>query len=116
MDSLPPFYVLVSHAPLAGDQVGSSSSYTTFSHPTVEYHYADDQPHALLPRSPDEHVLVLDYDPHRTTSPVVQSLSTNLAVIGVKVTEPPRPATPEEEGPKNDKMYVIETTAFPDEM
>lgn len=113
--SLPPYYVLVSHAPLQTDQTATSASYTSFSHPTVEYHYADDLPHALLPRSPGEHVLVLDYDPHRVSPPVAQSLSTDLAVIGVKVTEAPGAATAEEEGPRNNKIYVLETTTLPED-
>ena len=59
-------------------------------------------------------MLVLDYDPRGGSPPVAQSLSTNLAVIGVKVTEAPGAAT-DEEGPRNDKMYVLETTTMPEE-
>lgn len=59
-------------------------------------------------------MLVLDYDPRRGLPPVASSLSTNLAVIGVKVTEAPGAAT-DEEGPRNDKMYVLDTTTMPDE-
>ena len=97
------------------DPTAPSTSYTTFSHPTVEYHYADDMPNALLPQSPGEHVLVLDYDPHRPMTPVAKSLSTNITVVGVKVAEAPGAPSPEEEGPRNDKMYVLETATLPQE-
>ncbi|KAJ3552001.1 hypothetical protein NM688_g4388 [Phlebia brevispora] len=114
--SLPPYYILVSHPPILADQSApTTASYTTFSHPTVEYHYADDLPHALLPQSSGEHVLVLDYDPNGESVPVAQSLSTELAVTGVKVTEAPGAVTVEEDGLRNNKIYVLETTSIPED-
>lgn len=113
--SLPPYYVLVSQPPVLAEQSAPTASYTTFSHPTVEYHYADDLPHALLPRSPGEHVLVLDYDPYGASCPVAQSLSTDLAVTGVKVTEAPGAATVEDDGLRNKQIYVLETTPIPED-
>ncbi|PSR72396.1 hypothetical protein PHLCEN_2v11739 [Hermanssonia centrifuga] len=112
----PPCYVLVSHCPLAVDSSAPAPSYTLFSHPTIEYHYADDLPHALLPQSPDEHVVVLDYDPALGASPTAHCLSTSLAVVAVKVAEAPGAGLIEEDGPKNSKMYVVQTTTKPDEM
>lgn len=106
--------MLVSHSPTLPSAAGTS---TTFSHPTIEYHYADDSPHSLLPRSPDEHILVLDYDPSSTTAPTAQSLSSELAVKGVKVAAPPRAGTAtSEEGPTNTNIYVIETSITPSDM
>lgn len=114
----PPYYVLVSQAaPPAGSQ-SVGGVYKSFSHPIIQYHYADDHPHALLPQSPNEHVLVLDYDHSDLALPVAQSLSTELAVVGVRVTDAPATATATEDNTafRNNKMYVIETTAVPPEM
>ena len=108
--SEPPSYVLVSHA-LASSSVAGPS--TTLSHATIEYHYADDSPHALLPRTPEEHVLVLDYDPTQVPLPTAQSLSPDLAVKGVKVVDAPGAGVAPDEGPRNNKLYVIETSATP---
>ncbi|KAI0704884.1 hypothetical protein BC835DRAFT_1410224 [Cytidiella melzeri] len=106
----PPFYVLVSHSLTAPSTAGSS---TTLSHPIVEYHYADDSPHNLLPRTNGEHVFVLDYNEAHLTSPTAHSLSSDLAVRGVKVADAPGAGVVADEGPKNNKIYVIETSATP---
>lgn len=93
-----PYYVLISNA-----------SPPALTHPLIQYQYADDSPLALLPRHPDEHVILLDYNPNTsnetiTTSPVahvsVKSLSSRVAVTGIK--------TVEESG---DTMYIVETTS-----
>lgn len=110
--SEPPYYVLVSHTLTLPSAAGTS---TTFSHPTIEYHYADDSPHNLLPQSPEEHVMVLDYDIN-VVCPTAQSLSSELAVKGVKVADAPGAGTTAgEDGPKNTKIYVIETSITPAE-
>ncbi|KAI0815182.1 hypothetical protein BC629DRAFT_1588855 [Irpex lacteus] len=106
----PPSYVLVSHSLTAPSAAGPS---TTLSHATIEYHYADDSPHDLLPRTPGEHVLVLDYDPAHVPAPTAQSLSPDLAVKGVKVADAPGAGVAAEEGPRNNKIYVIETSVTP---
>jgi len=114
----PPHFILVSQSPLPSGSTASRPSYKSFTHPVIEYHYADDLPHALLPQNPQEHVLVLDYDPTNATPPVAQSLSTDLAVLGVKATEAPAsgPATDDSPNPKkNGQIYVIETTQIPSE-
>ena len=112
--SEPPYYVLVSHTLTLPSVAGTS---TTFSHPTIEYHYADDSPHNLLPRSPDEHVLVLDYEPMASGTVPAQSLSQELAVKGVKVVDAPGASiAATEDGPRNPKIYVIETSMTPQEM
>ncbi|EIN13523.1 hypothetical protein PUNSTDRAFT_41077 [Punctularia strigosozonata HHB-11173 SS5] len=100
----PPCYILVSHptAPAAG----SSATVSSFSHPAIEYNYADDSPMMLLPRHPDEQVLILDYDPADPINPGVKSISSSLAVTGVKVADAPGAG----EAQENDKMYIIETT------
>lgn len=108
----PPYYILVSHSPL-----DSQNTSSTLSHPVVQYHYADDSPLALLPHTPDEHVLVLDYTDLTSSGvdsasvPTVKSISRNLAVTGVKVSEAPGAATAHEELQinRNDKMYIVET-------
>lgn len=110
----PPYYVLVSHTLTLPSVAGTS---TAFSHPTIEYHYADDSPHNLLPRALDEHTLVLDYDPSCFVHPTAQSFSQELAVKGVKVADAPGASTAAvEDGPKNTKIYVIETSVAPSEM
>lgn len=80
-------------------------------HPTIQYHYQDDSPLALLPQHPDEHVLVLDYDPDSTTQPTVQSLSKTLVTTGLRIEEAPGAAAADA---KNDRMYIVETTEFED--
>lgn len=112
----PPYYVLVSQAPLQTTPSAAGPSFKSFGHPTIEYHYADDLPHALLPQSAQEHVLVLDYDPTNVTPPRAQSLSTELAVVGVQVADAPAASSTADDSPnpkKNSKIYVIETTAIP---
>lgn len=110
LSSEPPYYVLISHSLPLPSTVGPT---TTFSHPTIEYHYADDSPHNFLPRTPEEHVIVLDFDPSDSTAPTAQSLSLDLAVKGVKVADAPGASTTNEDGPMNKKMYVIETSTSP---
>ncbi|TDL28681.1 hypothetical protein BD410DRAFT_781205 [Rickenella mellea] len=95
-----PYYILLSQP---------SSSLV---HPAIQYHFADDPPISLLPSSPGETVLVLDYDPSSSNPPAAQSLSTNTAVTSVKVTDAPGAAVAKEGEPKrNDKMFIIETIA-----
>ncbi|KAI0094688.1 hypothetical protein BDY19DRAFT_36437 [Irpex rosettiformis] len=106
----PPSYVLISHCLTSPSVAGPS---TTLSHATIEYHYADDSPHDLLPRTPGEHVLVLDYDPAQVPLPTAQSLSPDLAVQGVKVADAPGAGVTPDEGPRNNKIYVIETSVIP---
>jgi hypothetical protein len=109
----PPFYILLSHSTVRDDETPSSTSLKTLGHPIIQYHYADDSPLALVPQNPDEHVLVLDYDPSSTPSnvPTVKSISRTMAVTGVKVSEAPGAAAAHEELKikRNDKMYILET-------
>lgn len=110
----PPYFILVSHSPVPSSTL-SASSPATFSHPTIEYHYADDSPHDLLPKYPGEHVLVIDHSPvHGTTA--VHSLSAEIAVTGLKVTDAPGASVAENGASKNDRMYVLETIAMPEEV
>ncbi|KII93521.1 hypothetical protein PLICRDRAFT_35743 [Plicaturopsis crispa FD-325 SS-3] len=108
--SEPPFYVLVSHSSLSNISPSTAQS-ASLAHPTIQYHYADDSPLTLLPQSPSEHVLVLDYDPGATNAPVVNSLSRGLVVSGLKVAEAPGAAAVADDEPgRNDRMYILETT------
>ncbi|KAL1952027.1 hypothetical protein VTO73DRAFT_1176 [Trametes versicolor] len=107
----PPRYLLVSHGQSLSNPAAPAT--TSLSHPVIEYHYADDAPTSLLPQ-PGEHVLVLDYDPARPASPTVKSLSPDLAISAVKVTDAPGAAVAGEPPFRsNNNMYVIETTTKP---
>ena len=58
----------------------------TLTHPTIQYQFRDDPPLSL----PDsQHVLVMDYDPAVPDDVRVQSLSHQLAVTAVRVTDAP---------------------------
>lgn len=108
----PPYYVLVSQSSLAG---GNGPSATTLGHPCIQYHYTDDSPLALLPQSSDEHVLILDhYASDRV--PIMKSISRDLAVTGIKVSEAPgaNAAHDELKIQRNDKMYILETCSTTD--
>ncbi|KAI0932294.1 hypothetical protein AcW2_000966 [Taiwanofungus camphoratus] len=109
----PPYYILVSYNPLLIDTPAPAS--TSLGHPVIEYHYADDSPHSLLPQFPGEHVLVLDFDPTKNTFPIAKSLSKELAVTGLKVSNAPGTGIAEEELHRNNKMHVLETTTVPEE-
>ncbi|KIM85443.1 hypothetical protein PILCRDRAFT_87131 [Piloderma croceum F 1598] len=109
----PPFYILVSHSNLSNNTaalgVGTS---TSLGHPIIQYYYEDDSPLSLLPKTPDEHVLILDYDASRTgTAPIIKSISSNLAITGVKFSEAPGAAAAHDELniKRNDNMYILET-------
>ncbi|ETW87848.1 hypothetical protein HETIRDRAFT_469470 [Heterobasidion irregulare TC 32-1] len=105
----PPYYVLISHS---CQLTSTSTPLTSLSHPIIQYHYADDSPLSLLPRSLDEHVLMLDYNPSDATIARIQSLGGNFAVTRVKVTDAPGACTSEEELNRNNNMYILETTAL----
>jgi hypothetical protein len=112
----PPFYILVS--PIAsGGQL-----HTSLLHPTIQLHYADDPPTALLPTTQNQNIFILEphvstptpQDPHLQSSsppavsvssaatimpsssttdlPVVQSLSGSFAVTSVRIAQPPAAA------------------------
>jgi len=108
----PPYYILVSHSP------SSLPLSTSLSHPIIHYHYRDDSPLPILPKSPNDQVLILDYDPSTSRlNPAARSLSHNVAVTGVKVADAPGAGASAEGGEQavNDKMYIIETTLAADE-
>lgn len=109
----PPYYILVSQSSTLNNPSGPAS--TSLSHPIIEYHYADDSPHALLPQYPGEHILVIDYDPARFQTPAVKSLSADLAVTGLRITDAPGAGVADDEPFRNDKMYILETTTMPEE-
>ncbi|KZP12032.1 hypothetical protein FIBSPDRAFT_799455 [Athelia psychrophila] len=103
----PPYYILVSQSALAG---GNGSPPITLGHPSIQYHYADDSPLALLPQSADEHVLILDHCASDRV-PTMKSISRDLAVTGIRVSEAPgaKAAHDELKIKQNDKMYILET-------
>lgn len=112
----PPFYVLVAHTQLPSYSVAGPGP-TTLSHPTIQYHFADDPSHAILPSSDAETVIVLDYTSPAAT-PVAESLRKALAVTGVKMSEAPGTAVGTKDGDlkRNNKMYVVETMSLSEEM
>ncbi|KAK7064470.1 hypothetical protein R3P38DRAFT_3250054 [Favolaschia claudopus] len=95
----PPFYIL------------STTNNAPLVHPTIQYHYRDDSPLALVPQ-PSEQVLVLDYDPESSAPPIIQSISPSISVTGLRVEEAPgaSAAAADEGVPRNDRMFIIETT------
>ncbi len=101
----PPYYILFSNSSL------SPAPSATLGHPTIQYHYADDSPLSLLPQHPQEHVLLLDYDPSSSAPPTVKSISKNMSVTGLKIEDAPGVAAVDEGGTKRaEKMFIIETT------
>jgi len=107
-----PYYIFVSNSSLLSTTQGAPSS--LLLHPGIQYHYQDDSPLELLPRSEDEHILVLDYDPTGLGQPSARSISSNIAVASLKVTEAPGAAASgsDELPSKNDKMYIIHTSTL----
>src|ERR1700733_8403586 len=110
----PPYYILVSHSNFSNNTAASGAgTSTSLGHPLIQYHYEDDSPLSLLPKTPDEHVLIMDYDASRTgTVPIIKSISSNLAITGVKFSEAPGPAAQHDELniKRNDNMYILETS------
>ncbi|KAH7915358.1 hypothetical protein BJ138DRAFT_1054966 [Hygrophoropsis aurantiaca] len=109
----PPYYILVAHSSLQHTSSGSHSN--TLAHPDIEYCYADDSALSILPRSPDEHVLILNYDPGQAHISTVKSTSSHLAATGLKISSAPGAGADEEDSGKNDNMYVLEVTSTSDD-
>ena len=103
-----PYYALVS---TAQSTAPSGPITPVLNHPVLQYHYANDSPLSLLPRTPDEQVLVLDYNPLTPQFTRVQSISGSAAVTGIKVTEAPGAGSEGDAGWCK-SMFVLETTTF----
>ena len=101
-----PYYVLVSTSSQA------QPATPVLIHPVLQYHYANDSPLSLLPRSPNEQVLVLDYDPLTPQFTRAQSISGSSAVTGIKVAEAPGAGSAEGDTGWCNSMFVLETTTF----
>ncbi|KIJ21590.1 hypothetical protein PAXINDRAFT_64030 [Paxillus involutus ATCC 200175] len=110
--SEPPYYIIVAHTSL--QHSSSCQSPSALAHADIEYRYADDSPLLLLPRHPDEHVLVLNHDPANPTRPTVESTSSQLALSGMKVLPAPG-AGADEDANRNDNMYVLEVASTSDD-
>lgn len=102
-----PLYILCEHSA----SIHSGPPSNALAHPTIQYHYADDSPLTLWPQQPNEHVLVLDYDPTNASQPKVQCMSKDLAVVSLKIEEAPGAAAADGDDPRSDRMYIIQTTA-----
>jgi hypothetical protein len=107
-----PYYVLVSTSSQAQSTVPTGSATPVLNHPVLQYHYANDSPLSLLPRSPNEQILVLDYDPLTPQLTRAQSISGSSAVTGIKVTEAPGAGPAEGDAGWCKSMFVLETTTF----
>lgn len=107
-----PYYVLVSPSSQTQPSAATGSTTPVLNHPVLQYHYANDSPLSLLPRSPNEHVLVVDYDPLTPQCARAQSISGSSAVTGIKVTEAPGAGSAEGFAGWCDSMFVLETTTF----
>jgi len=107
-----PYYVLVSPSPQTQSSATTGSTTPVLNHPVLQYHYANDSPLSLLPRSPNEHVVVVDYDPLTPQCARAQSISGSSAVTGIKVTEAPGAGSAEVSTGWCNSMFVLETTTF----
>ncbi len=107
-----PHYVLVSSSTRTQPTTATGSKTPVLSHPVLQYHYANDSPLSLLPRYPDEQVLVLDYDPLNPSCTRAQSISGSAAVTGIKVTDAPGAGSAEGDTGWSKSMFVLETTTF----
>ena len=106
----PPLYVLVAHSTLPTQNPSQSSS--TLVDPVIQYHFADDDPRALLPDFPGETVIVLDYHPDFSEGFSAQVLSGNSVVTGVQVKD--ATSGGESIANKNEKMHIIDLVSTQD--
>ncbi len=107
-----PYYVLVSPSSQTQPRATTGSTTPVLNHPVLQYHYVNDNPLELLPRSPNEQVLVVDYDPLTPQCTRAQSISGSSAVTGIKVTEAPGAGSAEGFARWCNSMFVLETTTF----
>ncbi|KAG8992668.1 hypothetical protein FRB94_011398 [Tulasnella sp. JGI-2019a] len=113
----PPRYVLLSSGSGGSNALTRGSPFAHLA--SIHYQYADDQPLQLLPPGSDI-VLVMDIEDapvgSRSNVPNVRSLSSDVVVTSVKVSEVPganlSPSlTPLEDLADNPNMYVIDLAA-----
>jgi hypothetical protein len=109
---LPPRYILISQSnlPSSTSSTNETATSSTLIFPTIQYHYADDPPLALLPSSKDSPpYLVMDWDPNAAARDlVVRSLSDTVSVVGLKAVPAPGMSDAVERD-INRNMYVVET-------
>jgi hypothetical protein len=130
----PPCYILLSQytsssLPSLGAQTLSPPP-SRLIHPTIQYHYADDPPLALVPSSERPHIIILDIpdgdrglgqpvaSPSSTetivasSAPSARSLSSALAITTVKVAQAPGAAIKHAlaEG-RDPNIYILETVS-----
>jgi len=111
----PPTYVLVSESALSSTNY--STDFATLVHPVIHYRYADDPP--LCTQGFNANFLVMDYDPASPETPTVSSLSSNLAVDNVTISDAPGviagSAGSSSGSPSNSNLYIIRTLAVVNE-
>lgn len=116
----PPFYIMISQSILP--PIPGASPQQVLTHPSVQFHYADDPPLAIL-SSTQRQVIVLDTNapqsqaisPSSTATIVpssslsAQSISSSVAVASVRTAQPPLKAVAHAtaEG-KDPNIYIIE--------
>jgi hypothetical protein len=111
----PPIYVLVSESALSNTNY--STNLATLVHPVIHYRYADDPP--LCIQGTNTNFLVMDFDPSAPEIPIVSSLSPNLAVDNVTVSDAPgagSTGSPTSTSTNlNSNLYIIRTLALTNE-
>ena len=110
-----PRYVLISESALSSTNY--STELATLVHPIIHYRYADDPP--ICPQGSKANLLIMDFDSTAMNTPILSSLTPNLAVDNVVVSEAPGAvlgASGSDVGVmSNNYMYVIRTLALSNE-
>lgn len=128
----PPFYILLSqHTASSLPSLGAQTlppPPSKLTHPTIQYHYADDPPLALVPSAEHPRIVILDIpdgspgqpvaSPSSTETimpspaPSARSLSSALAITSVKVAQAPGAAIKHAlaEG-RDPTIYILESVS-----
>lgn len=108
-----PRYVLISESALSSTNY--STELATLVHPIIHYRYADDPP--ICPQGSKANLLVMDIDSVAMNTPIVSSLTPNLAVDNVTISEAPGAGLGGSDAgvSSNNYMYVIRTLALSNE-
>jgi len=105
----PPTYVLISESALSNTNY--SADFATLVHPVIHYRYADDPP--ICPQGNKSNLLVMDFDPTSSNPPAVSSLTPDLAVDNVTVSDAPGVVSTASTGVvSNSNLFIIRTLAL----
>ena len=110
-----PTYILISESTLSS--VNPSVDLASLVHPVIHYRYADDPP--IVPQGDKTSLLVMEFDTSSPTTPIVSSLSPNLAVDNVTVSDAPGAGaisgSPANHTSNNNNLYIINTLTLSNE-